>query len=66
MTLTAPQQRVLDRMRGGAKLSLDGGKFKLQDGVSTRTIDPRTVESLRNQQLIGGVLTGRYWLTAGV
>lgn len=62
MPTSVTQQRLLDRIRNGAKLSFEScsGKYKLVEGSITKTIDPRTVEALRGQHLIEGTLTGQY------
>lgn len=64
MKLSSPQQRLLNRMSHGAKLYLDNssGKYKLFDSPTTRTIDPKTVDVLRNRGLIEGGITGRFTL----
>lgn len=48
MKLSAPQQRLIDRMKAGAHLAWlsEKGKYQLVDGPVVRTVDHRTVEQL--------------------
>lgn len=64
MKLSAPQQRLLNRMSHGATLYLDNssGKYRLFDSPITRTIDPKTVEVLQNRGLLDGTLAGKFTL----
>lgn len=62
--ISVSQQRILNRMRNGAKLSLEHGKYKLAEGSIVRTVNSKTVEVLKAQCLIEGAITGQYRLAS--
>ena len=64
-TLSSAQQRLLDRLRSGARLQWmgDKGKYQLVDGPLVRTVDPRTVDQLVQTAKIERDLVGGCVLT---
>lgn len=58
--LSASQQLIVDKMLAGARLCWlsERGLFRLEDGPTQRTVDPRTVEALVKAQAIEKDMVG--------
>jgi hypothetical protein len=64
MKLSEPQERLVQKMKSGAKLQhhLDSGLFRPHETSTTRTVHPATVESLLKVGLIRKTLGGECFL----